>query len=201
MPGQKAAEEQRRDEILAAAYRVATSRGLGGLTVRGVAAEAGLSHGLVHFHFRSKDALVGALLDQVLAGATALREGADVTGIASPVERLAALLHQEMLRLTGDAGRIRLLFDFWLAGTRHMRLRARLRNDLKQYREAFLPAAQAAIAAEAGRFQGVTAEALASAAVAFLRGCAVQSVVDPEFDVERAAGAARALIVGGVGAV
>lgn len=196
MPGQKAAEEQRRDEILAAAYRVATSRGLGGLTIRGVAGEAGLSHGLVHFHFRSKDALVGALLEQVLAGATRLRESPDVSAIASPVERLGALLHQETIRLTGDAGRVRLLFDFWLAGSRQVRLRARLRGELKQYREAFLPAAQAAIIAEAERFRGVTAEALASAAVAFLRGCAVQSVVDPDFDVERAAGAARALIGG-----
>ena len=49
MPGRKEPEEERRDAILRAAYVVATRERLGGVTARAVAAEAGVSSGLVFF--------------------------------------------------------------------------------------------------------------------------------------------------------
>jgi AcrR family transcriptional regulator len=195
MPGQKAAEAQRRDEILAAAYAVAVKRGLAGLTVRGVAAEAGLSHGLVHFHFRTKDALLAALLEHAVAAAKPTAFAALGPGVTA-VEQLADLVAGEMVRLTGDAGRIRLLFDFWIAGGRNLRLRARLRAELEHYRDLYTPVAAAAIDAAPERFGGVSAEGLASLVVALLRGCAVQSVLDPQFEVGQAVRAARALLSG-----
>ena len=67
MPGHKATEATRREQILKAAYEVALRRGIDGLTVRAVAARARLSHGLVLFHFKRKDQLGLALLDRVLA--------------------------------------------------------------------------------------------------------------------------------------
>jgi AcrR family transcriptional regulator len=67
MPGRKAAEATRREQILKAAYEVAVRRGIDGLTVRAVAARARLSHGLLLFHFKRKDQLGLALLDRVLA--------------------------------------------------------------------------------------------------------------------------------------
>lgn len=194
MPGQKAAEEQRRDEILNAACEVATERGLNGLTIRRVAAAAGLSHGLVHFHFKSKDVLLAALLDHVLASTATLSIEAVVAEIPSPADRLVVLLHQEMARVRSDGGRIRLLFDFWLAGTRNRRLRARMRSEFAHYRASFRLVAEEVVRAEPDRFESVSADALATVAVAFLKGCAVQAVIDPGFDVEDAAGAARALV-------
>ena len=59
MPGRKVPEEQRRLEILKAAYRVAARDRLTGLTAQAVAAEAGVSKGLVFFHFGNRDALLG----------------------------------------------------------------------------------------------------------------------------------------------
>src|SRR5206468_6073315 len=62
MPGQKATEATRREQILKAAYDVALRRGIDGLTVRAVAAKARLSHGLVLFHFKRKEQMGLALL-------------------------------------------------------------------------------------------------------------------------------------------
>ena len=76
MPGQKAAEAERRAQILEAAYKVALRKGLESLTVRAVAAAAGLSHGLVLFHFKRKDQLVRAVLDRVLANTLSQRQRA-----------------------------------------------------------------------------------------------------------------------------
>ena len=47
-------EDQRRGQILQAAFDVACRAGIGGLTVRAVAAEAHVSHALVLFHFGRK---------------------------------------------------------------------------------------------------------------------------------------------------
>lgn len=51
-----------RAALLDAAIRVVAGRGLRGLTIRSVAAEAGVTHGLVRHHFGSRDALVEATL-------------------------------------------------------------------------------------------------------------------------------------------
>ena len=49
-----------RAALLDAAIRVVAKSGLRGLTVRGVGAEAGVTHGLVRHHFGTRDALVEA---------------------------------------------------------------------------------------------------------------------------------------------
>ena len=82
------AEAERREQILNAAYNVALRRGIEGLTVRAVAAGAGLSHGLVLFHFKRKGQLVSAVLDRVLANTLSLPVGQEVDGVEHPRERL-----------------------------------------------------------------------------------------------------------------
>ncbi len=49
---------QGRDALLHAAVRVVARKGLRGLTVRAVALEAGVSHGLVNYYFKSREGLV-----------------------------------------------------------------------------------------------------------------------------------------------
>src|SRR6187455_1998155 len=98
MPGQKAAEATRREQILKAAYEVALRRGIDGLTVRAVAARARLSHGLVLFHFKRKDQLGLALLDRVLEATVLLDIPGDIRSIRTPMERLQALFGYEMRR-------------------------------------------------------------------------------------------------------
>ena len=195
MPGQKAAEGERREQILAAAFEVATRRGLEGLTIRRVGAVAGLSHGLVHFHFRSKADLLEALLDRLFETTRAFRIGPEIARIESPFQRLVGLLRQEMARLSSDRERVHLFFDFWLMGTRHRRIRARMRAELERYRQAFLPMTEEVLRAEPERFAGVTPEGLSSVVVAFIKGSAVQAVIDPDgFDVGRFMKAANALL-------
>jgi AcrR family transcriptional regulator len=195
MPGRRAAEEERKAQILRAAYEVGSERGLERLTIRLVAAEAGLSNGLVHFHFRSKESLLVALLDWVLASTAVLEVSDGIAGIRSPLERLLALLRREMDRLTRDRRRIHLIFDFWVMGIRHSTIRNRMRAEANRYREAFRPMTEAVLAAEPQRFPGVTPDGLAAVSVGFVIGCALQSVIDAEhFDVAEFRAAANGLL-------
>jgi TetR/AcrR family transcriptional repressor of bet genes len=195
MPGPKASEEARRKQILRAAYDVASRKGLAGLTVRSVAAKADLSTGLVLFHFESKEQLVAALLDYVLATTTVLHLTQDILAIRSPLDRLLALLVREMNRLSAEPRRIRLFFDFWGKGFTHPRTRMKMQAELGRYREAFRPIAAEVLSAETDRFADVTAEGLAAVAVSFIKGCAVQAMIDPKhFDIEEFLSAMQGLM-------
>jgi AcrR family transcriptional regulator len=186
MPGRKAPEATRREQILKAAYEVALRRGIAGLTVRAVAARARLSHGLVHFHFKQKAQLVSALLDWVLATTTVLHVPAVIAEIPRPQDRLRALLRQEMDRLAKEPRRIRLFFEYWALGTRHAATRARIRAELDRYRAAFRTMTAEMVQTETARSAGVTADGLAAVAVSFVNGCAVQEMIDPaHFDIEQ----------------
>jgi TetR/AcrR family transcriptional repressor of bet genes len=184
MPGRQASESLRRSQIVTAAYHVAAARGLDGLTVRSVAKKAGVSTGLVLFHFKTKEQLEMALLDWLLETTTVLHITPDIAQIPLPLDRLIALLQREMDRLSSEPLRIRLFFDFWARGIRHVGIRSKMRRELARYRDAFRPMAAEVLRAEPERFPGVTPEGLAAVAVSFIKGCAVQSMIDPrQFDI------------------
>jgi AcrR family transcriptional regulator len=58
----QAADTRRR--IVRSAWNVIAERGLVGMTTRLVAADAGISHGMCHYHFANKDDLVLAVVDE-----------------------------------------------------------------------------------------------------------------------------------------
>jgi AcrR family transcriptional regulator len=196
MPGTKLAESIRRQRIIAAAYDIAATKGLRAVTIRDVAARAEMSTGLVLFHCKSKDQLILELLDWVLATTTTLQVAGEITAIDSPLQRLVALLGQEMRRLSSEPARLRLFFEFWAAGLSDAGIRPRMRRELDRYREAFRPITEAALAAEPDRLSHTTPNGLAAVAVSFITGCAVQSMIEPGLDVGEFLAAAEALLRG-----
>jgi TetR/AcrR family transcriptional regulator, transcriptional repressor of bet genes len=198
MPGQKAAESERREQILEAAYTVALRKGLESLTVRAVAASAGLSHGLVLFHFKRKDQLVRAVLDRVLANTLSLEVDAAMDLPEHPAERLPALLRREVDRLTGNAREVRLLLEYWALGAREPTLRAKVGAALDRYRAAFRRLTEEMLLANPDRLAGVTPAGLTAVAVSFINGCAVQALIDPDrFDVEEYLAAVQGILGSG----
>lgn len=63
--------DERRTQLLDAALDVLRDQGLAGLTTRAVTTRAGVPHGIFHYAFGSKAALVRALIDRELTGAAA----------------------------------------------------------------------------------------------------------------------------------
>lgn len=82
-----------RDGLLQAAIRVVSQGGLRAMTYRAVAAEAGVSHGLVRHHFGSRDRLLVEALDvaiaQSLLRSNMMSSAPTLTGFADGIERLA----------------------------------------------------------------------------------------------------------------
>ncbi len=62
----RAPRKDTKQELLQAAARVILRDGVPGLTLDAVATEAGLSKGGLIYHYATKDALIGAMLDQLV---------------------------------------------------------------------------------------------------------------------------------------
>jgi TetR/AcrR family transcriptional repressor of bet genes len=199
VPGAKLAEDERQEQLLAAAYLVASRDGLDQVTARRVATEAGASPGLIYFHFGTMDALVVTLLDQLLAGALDAEVTPAIAALPTATERLVAMVDEEIRGLPEQVVAVDLFFSFWF-GSRSQVFRERIDAALRRYQRVFEAVCQDVVAeqdlvAGPGAPRGVTAAAMAEAVVAFVQGAAVQMLRDPaRFDVEAMRRTAHALL-------
>ena len=192
---QRKTEDARRQEILRAAFQVACREGIGGITVRAVAAEAGISHALVLFHFGRKERLISDLLDWLISETSVLRISEDIARFPHARDRLHALLQQEMARLSHQPEHTRLFLEFWALGARHEEIRTRIGAELERYRAAFMAIMEELLLAEPVTFAGATPDGMAAVAVSWIHGCAVQAMVDPHhFDTDEYLTAVHAMI-------
>ena len=195
MPGKKASGDRRREQILRAASRVAFRHRVAGLSSRAVAAEAGVSNGLVFFYFRNRQALLLALLDWLLEQ-TILRHA--VERDAAPGEaasRLAAEIRRATEELHRNRKRIELFFEYWFMASHDEVIRKRIRSALKRYRESYLPLARAVVAEHPEGHRNVTGESLAEVVTNFIEGCALRVIAEPRsFDAQACSGAVTALL-------
>ncbi len=91
--------EERRAEIVRGLALVMAERGYDGASIQRIAKAAGLSPGLVHYHFGDKQEILVALVQGVVASAES-RIGARTAGAHQPRERLLAFV--DALLATGD---------------------------------------------------------------------------------------------------
>lgn len=91
--------EQRRADILDAAAIALSEEGYGRMTLRSLAKRMGGSSTLVTHYFSTKDALVTALVERVLAEVAGVRE--QLVAIEDPTERVRALI--DLFMPTDDA--------------------------------------------------------------------------------------------------
>ena len=92
MPLRKAARDVRRSQLIAATVRVLARKGYAALTVADVAKEAGLSPGIVIFHFNSKDDLLADVLGFLAAEYRQHWDAQTRLAGTGPAARLKALL-------------------------------------------------------------------------------------------------------------
>ena len=170
--------EQRREELAAAVWRLASRDGLDAVTIRGVSAEAGWSTGALHHYFSDKEELLlfafKTVADRVgRRVATARKESGGPLELARALLAIGLPLDEERRDET------RVWFAFLgLALTRLPLARAQ-RLAYEQWRRIVADALRDA--QEQGEIdEDVDVEREAAALVALVDGLAVQASFDPE---------------------
>jgi AcrR family transcriptional regulator len=144
-----ATERGARERILAAAVERIASDGIDDMRIARVAMDAGVSTSLVHYHFETREALLGEALEYSYehAGQVRLADGDDAEG-DNPQHRLLAMVDQ-CLPYPGALRQDWVLWlELWLRTVRHpelaptaARLYERMRNWLSEGIEACAPPA------------------------------------------------------------
>ncbi len=109
----KISRDQRRQQLIDATMRMLSRKGFSQTTLTDVATEAGVSHGLVNFHFESKEKLLTATL---LFMADEYRKnwlGALEEAGGQPAEKLAALLAADFNDAICTPERLACWCSFW----------------------------------------------------------------------------------------
>jgi len=178
MPGEKIDAETRRRQILDTTFLIASRDRLDGVSIRGVAREAGISMGLVSFYFGSKEGLLAGLLERVVD--TIFAHGFQFANeIGSPNDRLFAMVENTLTLVLDRTGEIHILLDFWLRAGQRSRIRHVIQSGLAAFRESIREIAAEMIAADPARFAGTTAEGIAAVAMSTIEGTMFQAVLFP----------------------
>ena len=176
-------EAVRRAQILCAARRCIVALGYERVTVRDVAADAGVSTGTVVHYFGDKDSVLeAALLDKVQDTGLALR--AALTGANTAWERLERLVEASLPASDEVRDEWRLWLTFWGEATRNERLRAVSARQHRRWTRFLMRTITDGIAA--GEFAPVDPAVIAAQAAALVDGLAVQATLrNPQLDAVR----------------
>lgn len=175
MPPAPGDRDARREDVSQAVWRILAGKGFGGLTLRAVAAEMGVSTGMLMHYFPTKRDLVGHAL-HLLEEQTAARPRRQ-----RPAEGLAALraVLLDILPLTPDGtASNRIWVSSWDLALADDGLHADQAGRYARMRSAIRPHLEAA------RRQGelpasADLDRLAAAAIAVTHGLVVQALFDP----------------------
>lgn len=92
-----------RGRLLQASAHLFSSKGFERTTVRDLAAAVGIQSGSIFHHFRSKDDILRAVMEETIHRNTALMRAA-IEGVDDPEKRLLALIRCELHSIMGGTG-------------------------------------------------------------------------------------------------
>jgi TetR/AcrR family transcriptional regulator, transcriptional repressor of aconitase len=184
--------EARRRQLLDAARRCFARSGFDGTSVRGIYEEAGLSAGSVYLHFRSKDEIVEALAQEVVARIADEQRAID--GTDDPLEGIASLVRWfAAMTAAAPEGALSLRVHAWAAAATHEPIARAFRTGFEGMHAALVAAL------ERGRRAGtitpeVDADGAARLVIASLQGFVLQLVNETGADAQAYAESCIALL-------
>lgn len=109
-PAREVQRAARRQQLIEGAIRAVARHGYAATTIAQIAAEAGLSHGLVGYHFNSKDELLSSAMVWL---AEELEASIQLAQSVPPGDRLAALLQAPLQDHICQPAKLAVWFSFW----------------------------------------------------------------------------------------
>jgi AcrR family transcriptional regulator len=163
-----------KDQILRAARFVLQRDGVAVLSIRAVAAEAGVNLALVHYHFHSRDGLLLAVLEDLNAELLVRQRAL----YARPDASLADNWRQavEYYRRDLDSGYVRTLLELAAHGYANPQMAERVRSAMRGWQELIHEVISEAL--RRNRIDLIDADALTSIAMSFWYGMELRHLLD-----------------------
>jgi AcrR family transcriptional regulator len=168
--------EERQKQILEAAIAEFAQHGFHETRMEDIARASGLSKGAVYIYFKSKDAIIGALLRTLFAWE--LRGARNIVdGEGTATARLQALTHMFADELDRMVVAMPILMEFYAVAFRQSTVREHLGQMYEEFRAPLATLVQQGI--ECGEFRAVDADDVALTWIALTEGLTLLWVVNP----------------------
>jgi AcrR family transcriptional regulator len=176
------------EKILQAAFTVLSRQGYENTSIKDIAEEAGVAQGLVHYHFKSKQQLVLAVLEFVCQKV----ELGVVEGEAGAIQAF-----EDTKRTLKDSREANSLYVQLIGVGLHDALVGAGIRDFIRSERTHIEALARQVLSERGQTSGA-ARGIAGVVWAAVLGIMIQSLVDPEFDADEAVDALAAMSLSAV---
>ena len=176
------------ERILQAAFTVLSRQGYENTSIKDIAEQAGVAQGLVHYHFKSKQQLVLAVLQFVCQKV----ELGVVEGEAGAIQAF-----EDTKRTLKDSREANSLYVQLIGVGLHDALVGAGIRDFIRSERTHIEALARQVLAERGQTNGA-ARGIAGVVWAAVLGIMIQSLVDPEFDADEAVDALAAMSLSAV---
>ena len=169
--------EIRRRQIVDAAIRVMAEKGWNETSIDEITREAGVSRGLVSYHFKDKADLLSGVLARCQqasmdVGAIAAREARD------PVERFRVVIRATIALTRDDPTIYEIFLHFMASGRAHPELGEQIRDAYRGFRGAW--ARSIRNGQDQGLFRNdIDADAAAAREIGAITGMALQGLLEP----------------------
>ncbi len=171
--------EARKQQILEAAIAVFARLGFRAARMEDVAEQAGLSKAALYLYYKSKDAIIAALLQRLFAQEfKQLQALVESEGNGPVVEQLLVLTRQFASMLQWMSRFMPIAFEFYAIAGRDKQVRQFLKEYFSDYRQLLARLIERGIVQ--GEFRDIDAEATAITLTALFEGLALLFFVDPE---------------------
>jgi TetR/AcrR family acrAB operon transcriptional repressor len=171
--------EERKNQILEAAIAVFARLGFRTARMEDIAEQAGLSKGALYLYYKSKDAIIAALLKYFFAQEFKRLQVFVEADREEPVaEQLIALTRQLAEAMQWMSRLMPVAFEFYAIAGRDKEVHQFLKEYFKDYRTLLASLIQRGI--ERGEFRAVDAKTTAITLAALYEGLALLFFVDPQ---------------------
>jgi AcrR family transcriptional regulator len=171
--------EERKNQILEAAVAVFARLGCRAARMDDVASQAWLSKGALYLYYKSKDAIIAALLQHLFAQEfKQLQALVESESKEQVVEQLLILTRQLAAMMQWMGRLMPITFEFYAIAGRDKDVRQFLKEYFRDYRQLLTRLIERGI--EQGEFGDIDAEATAITLVALFEGLALLFFVDAE---------------------
>lgn len=171
--------DERKQQILDAAIAVFARLGFRAARMDDVAEQVGLSKAALYLYYKSKDAIIAALLQRLFAQEFKQLQALVESENKEPVvEQLLILARQFAAMMQGMGRLMPIAFEFYAIAGRDKQVRQFLKEYFTDYRRLLARLIERGI--ERREFRDIDAEATAITLVALFEGQALLFFVDPE---------------------
>lgn len=170
----KSVQLERRQQILEGLHRCLLEKPFDKTSIKDIASEAGINHGMLHYYFKSKEDILLNYIEYIIDMYRTMFNGwLDTTdnGISSPKEFLTASFDFMYQRITLNRDISRIFIEIWEISNYNEKVRIKLRKAYNQW----IDTVTELVAKQLDDRE--TAMLLSTALVAFLEGLSLFSVL------------------------